>query len=124
MDDRLRACFDGAGARVAQHADGLDDPVAALRDRGRLARQHAASGGLGVTGIVLAEVTTTHPRRARDLDHLDVLEHQRSGQPGAVAPSTFNASTANGTELLRPLDQRAHPAAGRRERLGGDEPAE
>lgn len=114
----------GAGAGVAQHADRFHDPVAAFGDRGRLAGQHAAGGGLGVAGVVLAEVALSDSSCSGDFDDLDALELQRARQAGTVAAGALNPGAPDRSALLRPADQCSQAAARRRERLAGNEPAE
>jgi len=69
-------------------------------------------------------VPATDPRRPGDFDHVDVLQHEGAGQPGAVAAGALDTGAAHRPEPLCPADQSAHTAAGGRERLAGNETAE
>src|SRR5215207_7524726 len=124
MQNRLDSGLDGARPRVAQHADRFDDPVAALWPCGCLTRKDAAGRGLGVTRVVLADVSPANTRRSCDLDDFDTLKLQPASQARSVAAGALDAGAPDRPVLLSPLGQRPGAATSRRKRLDRDESAE
>jgi hypothetical protein len=70
---RLRPGFDRRAPGQAQHSDGLDGPVLALRDAGLLARESGAGRRFSVSGIGLTVTPAPLSIGAVDLDHHDAF---------------------------------------------------
>ena len=82
-------------------------------------------GGLdGVEGIGLARPTPLLAVRPIDLDDVDAVGLQVTGEPGAVAASALDADQGDGSEAAQPAEQAPVAGGVRGKRLDAQQPAD
>jgi hypothetical protein len=106
-NDRLRAGLDGGVARDLDLAEHLGCAVGGFRDRGRLAREHGASGELRVDRVRLAIGAACAVVAAVDLDDAVAAAAQMACQAGAVAAGAFDPERDVRGERAPPPPERA-----------------